>query len=36
MDIEKVAQLAKFYATGAPPDEEFRSIKERIDVAGNE
>jgi hypothetical protein len=33
--IEQVAQLAKFYAAGTPPDEEFRSLKERIDVAGD-
>ena len=36
MNIEKVAQLAKLYATGAPPDKELREIKERANVAGNE
>ena len=36
MNIEKVAQLAKLYATGAPPDKELRAIKERANVAGNE
>jgi hypothetical protein len=36
VNIEKVAQLAKLYATGAPPDKELRAIKERADVAGNE
>ena len=35
VDIEQVAQLAKFYAAGTPPDEEFRSLKERIDVASD-
>ena len=35
MDIEQVAQLAKFYAAGTPSDEEFRSLKERIDVASD-
>ena len=36
MNIEKVAQLAKLYATGALPDKELRAIKERANVAGNE
>jgi hypothetical protein len=36
VNIEKVAQLAKLYATGAPPDKELRAIKERANVAGNE
>ena len=36
MNIEKVAQLAKFYAAGTPPDEEFRAIKEWVNVASNE
>jgi hypothetical protein len=36
VNIEKVAQLAKLYATGAPPDKELREIKERANVAGNE
>ena len=35
VDIEQVAQLAKFYAAGTPSDEEFRSLKERIDVASD-
>ena len=33
--IEAVAQLAKFYANGTPPDEEFRLIKERINTPRN-
>ena len=28
VNIEKVAQLGRFYAAGTPPDEEFRAIKE--------
>ena len=36
VNIEAVAQLARFYAAGTPPDEEFRSIKERINAASNE
>ena len=36
VNIEKVAQLAKFYAAGTPPDEEFRAIKERVNAASNE
>jgi hypothetical protein len=36
VNIEKVAQLAKLYATGALPDKELRAIKERANVAGNE
>jgi hypothetical protein len=35
VDIEVVAQLARFYAAGTPPDEEFRSIRERINTARN-
>jgi hypothetical protein len=35
-NIEEVAQLARFYAAGTPPDEEFKSIKERINAACNE
>jgi hypothetical protein len=35
VNIEQVAQLAKFYAAGTPPDEEFRSLKERINLAGD-
>jgi hypothetical protein len=35
INIEAVAQLARFYAAGTPPDEEFRSIKEGIDTSGN-
>jgi putative SOS response-associated peptidase YedK len=36
VNIEKVAQLAKLYATGSLPDKELRAIKERANVAGNE
>jgi len=36
LDIEAVAQLARFYAVGAPPDEELRSIKEWINASGDE
>jgi len=36
VDIEAVAQLARFYAAGPPPDEEFRSIKEWINARGND
>ena len=36
VNIEKVAQLADLYATGALPDKELRVIKERANVAGNE
>ena len=32
VDIDSVAQLARLYAAGTPPDEEFRSIKERINA----
>jgi hypothetical protein len=35
VNIEAVAQLARFYAAGTPPDEEFRSIKEGINTSGN-
>jgi hypothetical protein len=35
VSIEAVAQLARFYAAGTPPDEEFRSIKEGINTSGN-
>ena len=35
VNIEQVAQLAKFYAAGTPPDEEFRSLKERINLVGD-
>ena len=35
VNIEVVAQLARFYAAGTPPDEEFRSIKERINTPRN-
>ncbi len=34
VNIEQVAQLAKFYAGGTPSAEEFRSLKERI-IAGD-
>jgi hypothetical protein len=34
--IDKVAQLAKFYAAGNPPDEELRAIKKRVTAASNE
>jgi hypothetical protein len=36
VDIDAVAQLARLYAAGTPPDEEFRSIKERINATSNE
>jgi hypothetical protein len=36
VDIEAVAQLARFYAAGPPLDEEFRSIKEWINARGND
>jgi hypothetical protein len=35
VNIEVVAQLARFYAAGTPPDEEFRSIKDRINTPRN-
>ena len=35
VNIDVVAQLARFYAAGTPPDEEFRSIKERINTSRN-
>src|SRR6476469_1812097 len=35
-NIEAVAKLARFYAACTPPDEEFRSIKERINAARKE
>jgi hypothetical protein len=34
VNIEAVAQLARFYAAGTPPDEELRSIKEKINTFG--
>jgi len=36
VDIEKVAQLARFYAAGTPPAEEFRAIKEWVGVVSKE
>ena len=36
VNIEKVAQLAKLCATSTPSDKEFKAIKERVGVAGNE
>ena len=36
VNIEAVAKLAQLYAAGAPPDEEFRLIKERLSAACNE
>jgi hypothetical protein len=36
VDIDAVAQLARLYAAGTPPDEEFRSIKKRINATSNE
>ena len=36
VNIEKVAQLAKLCAAGTPSDKEFKAIKERVGVAGNE
>ena len=36
VNIEKVAQLAKLCATGTPSDKDFKAIKERVGVAGNE
>ena len=36
VNIEKVAQLAKLCATGTPSDQDFKVIKERVGVAGNE
>jgi hypothetical protein len=36
VNIEAVAQLARFYAAGNPPDGEFRSIKERNNAIGND
>jgi len=35
VDIEQVAQLAKFYAAGTPSDEELRLLKERIEAGGD-
>ena len=35
VSLEAVAQLARFYAAGTPPDEEFRLIKEGINTSGN-
>ena len=35
VNIEAVAQLARFYANGTPPDEEFRLIKEWINTPCN-
>ena len=35
VNIDAVAQLARFYAAGTPPDEEFRLIKEGINTYGN-
>jgi hypothetical protein len=36
VNIEAVAKLAQLYAAGAPPDEEFRLIKERLSAVCNE
>ena len=36
VNIEKIAQLARFYAAGTPPAEEFRAIKEWIGIVSNE
>jgi hypothetical protein len=36
LNIDKVAQLAKFYAAGTPPDKEFRAIKEWANAASND
>jgi hypothetical protein len=36
VNMEKVAQLAKLCATGTPSDKDFKVIKERVGVAGNE
>src|SRR5436190_11177737 len=36
VNIEKVAQLAKLCAAGTPSDKDFKAIKERVGVAGNE
>jgi len=36
VNIEAVAKLARFYAAGTPPDEDFRLIKEQINAARNE
>jgi len=36
VNIEAVAELARFYAAGTPSDEEFRSFKERINSACKE
>jgi hypothetical protein len=35
-NIEEVAQLAKLCAAGTPFDKDFKAIKERVSVAGNE
>jgi hypothetical protein len=35
VDIEAIAKLARFYAVGTPPEEEFRSIKEHISATGD-
>jgi hypothetical protein len=36
VNIEKVAQLARFYAAGTPPQEEFRAIKKWLNAGSNE
>ena len=36
VNIEEVAQLAKLCAAGTPSDKDFKAIKERVSVAGNE
>jgi hypothetical protein len=36
VNIEAVAQLARFYAAGNPPDGEFRSINERNNAISND
>jgi hypothetical protein len=35
VNIERVAQLARYYAAGTPSGEELRLLKERIDVGGD-
>jgi hypothetical protein len=36
VNIEAVAKLARFYAAGTPPDEDFKLINQRINAACNE
>jgi hypothetical protein len=36
LNIDKVAQLARLYAAGTPPEQEFRAIKEWANAASND